>query len=214
MPVEQIDDVKRQNVKKVIYGIIYGISAKTLSIFLGLSENEASQFIDSFKCTFPGLKNYITKQIDHCRAKGYVETIRKRRRYLPNISNLDHKQRAQVPQKYQNLLCFNQLESLIIVNKAERQAVNTMVQGSASDLVKSAMIKIEKTLRKKYRDDSSRGASMVMQLHDELIYEVNKKDLNDVKSILKDCMENCMDLPVKMKIKTKSGSSWGSLSSV
>lgn len=89
-----------------------------------------------------------------------------------------------------------------------------MVQGSASDLVKSAMIKIEKTLRKKYRDDSSRGASMVMQLHDELIYEVNKKDLNDVKSILKDCMENCMDLPVKMKIKMKSGSSWGSLSSV
>lgn len=96
VPIEQIDDLKRQNVKKVIYGIIYGISAKTLSIFLGLTENEASTFIESFKCTFPGLKNYINKQIDTCRVKGYVETIRKRRRYLPNISSLDVKQRAQV----------------------------------------------------------------------------------------------------------------------
>lgn len=96
LPIEQIDDVKRQNVKKVIYGIIYGISAKTLGVFLSLNENEASTFIESFKCTFPGLKNYINKQIETCRVKGYVETIRKRRRYLPNISTLDIRQRAQV----------------------------------------------------------------------------------------------------------------------
>ena len=100
--------------KKVIYGIIYGISAKTLSIFLGLSENEASQFIDSFKSTFPGLKNYIIKQIETCRVKGYVETIRKRRRYLPNISNLDHKQRAQVTRPNRLPIITYKLKNLII----------------------------------------------------------------------------------------------------
>lgn len=96
LPVDQIDDVKRQNVKKVIYGIIYGISPKTLAGFFNSTENEASGFIESFKATFPGLKKFIHKQVEDCRAKGYIETIRKRRRYLPNISSLDVKQRSQV----------------------------------------------------------------------------------------------------------------------
>lgn len=195
IPAEQVDEPKRQNVKKVIYGIIYGISAKTLAVFLGgLSENEASAFIESFKNTFPALKRYIGKQVETCRAKGYIESIRKRRRYLPNIASVEPRQRAQ----------------------AERQAVNTIVQGSASDLVKSAMIKIEKALRKKYAslDEEGRGAQLVMQLHDELIYEVNETDLSDVQAIVRDCMENCMDLPVRMKIKMKIGPTWGSLVSV
>lgn len=222
-PIEKIDDLKRQNVKKVIYGIIYGISPKTLSIFLGLSENDASMFIESFKCTFPGLKKFMNKQIETCRLKGYVETIRKRRRYLPNISSLDPRQRAQVKCKIIFSLnssftkVFTKRRNILYNLKAERQAINTIVQGSASDLVKGAMIKIEKTIRKKYltlNETNSRGAVMVMQLHDELMYEVNKQDLNDIQSIVKDCMENCMELPVKMKIKMKIGSTWGSLTSV
>lgn len=93
--------------------------------------------------------------------------------------------------------------------------MNTIVQGSASDLVKSAMIKIEKTLRKRYANkDQRRGAFMVMQLHDELIYEVNKRDLTEVQAIVRDCMENCMELPVRMKIKMKCGTTWGSLTPV
>jgi DNA polymerase I-like protein with 3'-5' exonuclease and polymerase domains len=96
LPVEQIDEEKRQNVKKIIYGIIYGISAKTLALFLNLNESEATNFIDSFKNTFPALKKFIHTQVENCRLKGYVETIRKRRRNLPNITNMDNKQRAQV----------------------------------------------------------------------------------------------------------------------
>ncbi|CAF0883929.1 unnamed protein product [Brachionus calyciflorus] len=194
--IEEIDEEKRQNVKKVIYGIIYGISAKTLSTFLNQDENEASNFIESFQSTFPGLKKFIKTQVENCRLKGYVETIRKRRRLLPNISSMEMKQKAQ----------------------AERQAINTIIQGSASDIVKSAMVKIDKILKKKYSitindrfDRNSGGAFMVMQLHDELIYEVNEQYLDDVKLIIKDCMENCMDLPVKMKAKIRAGLSWGSL---
>ena len=81
---------------KIIYGIIYGISPKTLGIFLNLNETEAYTLIDSFKSTFPGLKKFISTQIDCCRTKGFVETIRNRRRSLPNISSLDSKLRGQV----------------------------------------------------------------------------------------------------------------------
>lgn len=99
-----------------------------------------------------------------------------------------------------------------------------MIQGSASDLVKSAMVKIEKTLRKKYGSQGKenkdnwpeqfRGAYMVMQLHDELIFEVNKQDLSEVQAIVKECMENCMELTVSMKVKMKVGPRWGSMNSV
>jgi DNA polymerase I-like protein with 3'-5' exonuclease and polymerase domains len=90
-----------------------------------------------------------------------------------------------------------------------------VIQGSASDLVKSAMIKIQKTLARKYPSGSScRGAVLVMQLHDELIYEVNQLDINDVKHIVKECMENCMELVVKMKVKMRVGQTWGCLTEV
>ncbi len=98
----------------------------------------------------------------------------------------------------------------MFISKAERQAINTIIQGSASDLVKSAMVKIEKLLNKKY-SHKSRGANLVLQMHDELIYEVDESDLDDVKAIMKDCMENCMELPVKMKVKMKWGKSWGQM---
>ena len=96
LPLSEVDEEKRQNVKKIVYGIIYGISAKTLALFLNLSESEAAHFIDSFKASFPGLKKFINAQVENCRLKGYVESIRKRRRNLPNIVNMDNKQRAQV----------------------------------------------------------------------------------------------------------------------
>ena len=96
VPVSEIDEEKRQNVKKIIYGILYGISPKTLSLILNSSETEACNFIESFKTKFCGLKKFINGQIENCKLKGYVETIRKRRRYLPNISSADLKIRAQV----------------------------------------------------------------------------------------------------------------------
>lgn len=96
LPVSEIDDEKRQNVKKIIYGIIYGISPKTLACFLNQTESETTHFIETFYQTFPGLKKFINAQIDNCRTKGYVESIRKRRRNFPNITNSDKKLKAQV----------------------------------------------------------------------------------------------------------------------
>jgi DNA polymerase I-like protein with 3'-5' exonuclease and polymerase domains len=102
--------------------------------------------------------------------------------------------------------------------KAERQAINTIIQGSAADLVKTAMVKIGKALDKIYlrvnekeNNKNQRGASLIIQLHDELIFDVNEADFDDVKRIVQDCMENCIDLAVKMKVKLKSGKNWGSL---
>ena len=87
-----------------------------------------------------------------------------------------------------------------------------IIQGSASDLVKSAMVKIEKNLRKSFPySDKKRGAYLVMQLHDELIYEVNQSDLKQVEKMVKDCMENCFEFPVRMKIKMRTGQNWGTL---
>lgn len=104
VPLDQIDEEKRQNVKKIVYGIIYGLGAKTLSLFMNTSENESAQFIDSFKNTFPGLKKFIHSQIENCRLKGYVETIRKRRRYLPDINSTDPKKKAHVSRHDSNIL--------------------------------------------------------------------------------------------------------------
>lgn len=176
-----------------------------MSTFLGIDEVEASNFIESFKSTFPGLKKFISTSIDECKKNGFVESIRKRRRHIPNIFSADIRLRAQ----------------------AERQAINTIVQGSASDIVKTAMVRIEKTIRKtyselnrKYSNDcnlfcgstsSPRGAFLVLQMHDELIYEVNRLDLKDIRMIVQDSMENCMNFRVKMKAKVKIGTSWGSL---
>jgi DNA polymerase I-like protein with 3'-5' exonuclease and polymerase domains len=107
LPIEQIDEEKRQNVKKIIYGIIYGISPRTLASVLNQTESEAAAFIDSFKSTFPGLKKFILDQIENCRVKGYVESIRKRRRFLPDINDQDIKVRSQVRnQNYNKLFNF------------------------------------------------------------------------------------------------------------
>lgn len=90
------------------------------------------------------------------------------------------------------------------------------MQGSATDLVKSSMVKIEKALKRKFScfSDLKRGAFLIMQLHDELIYEVNKLDIHDVELIVRECMENCFEFPVKMKTKIKIGSNWGSLTPI
>lgn len=168
------------------------MSPKTLSVVMEISESEAASFIDSFKSTFSGLRKFISNQIETCRLKGYVETIRKRRRCLPSINSSDYKQKTQ----------------------AERQAINTIVQGSASDLVKTAMVKIEKTLAKAFGDKPNRGANLVMQLHDELIYEVHRLDVDRVKDIIRDGMENCIEFTVKMKVKIRMGTNWGNLDKV
>jgi DNA polymerase theta len=213
LPQDQISDDQRQRAKQVCYGIIYGIGAKALGQALGVDENEAGLFVDAFKARFTAVRAYLKRTVDECRRLTYVTTISGRRRYLPNIRSSNAAARSQ----------------------AERQAVNTTVQGSAADLVKRAMANIDRRLceqfprcwrthRQKSEDDLGersgrcgkregrfRGGNLVLQLHDELLFEVVEQDFSKVAEIVREEMENAMKLSVKTPVKMKSGKSWGTM---
>ena len=211
---DQISDEQRQRAKHVCYGIIYGIGAKALGQTLGVDENESALFVDAFKARFTGVRAYLKRTVDECRRLGYVTTISGRRRYLPNIRSPNAVARSQ----------------------AERQAVNTTVQGSAADLVKLAMANIDRRMCEQFtncwqthrqksedefgprsprfgkrREQKFRGANLVLQLHDELLFEVVQQDLSKVIGVVRDEMEAAMKLSVKIPVKIKSGKSWGTM---
>ena len=168
--VSDVTSEQRAHAKQICYGILYGMGSVSLAKELGCSEKEAAEFVVAFKNRYLGLRNYITKTVNMCQEKGYVETILHRVRFLPNIHSDQPGVQAQ----------------------AQRQAVNTTIQGSAADIVKVAMVNIDRQLLDKYPDTAithsqrpdalltsqyrtqaaPRGAYLVLQLHDELIYEV------------------------------------------
>jgi DNA polymerase theta len=198
-----VDDVsasQRQQAKQICYGMIYGIGAKALGEQLNVDINEANMFIESFKNRFKGMRVFLRDTVNQCREKGYVETMLKRRRYLPAIRDSNIHAKAH----------------------AERQSVNTTVQGSAADIVKKAMIQIDKELTARFpnsiiphlareKGTKVRGAFFILQLHDELIYEVFEHDLERVKGIVKYHMENATKLSVHLPVKLSVGKSWGEL---
>ena len=200
-----VTDVQRQRTKQMCYGMVYGIGAKALGEQLGVSEDEAYKFMDSFKSKYPQLKMFISTTISECRDKGYIETILGRKRFLPQINSPDLNKRAH----------------------AERQAVNSTIQGSAADLVKTAMIKVDNKLNESglvtclselthssdvdFSCRREKVALLVLQLHDELVYEVHVNAASDVVGILKREMENAIQLSVVFPVKIKTGPSWGQL---
>ena len=208
----KIDDVttsQRQQAKQICYGILYGIGVKSLAEQFETSEEEASMFVESFKRKYKGVNSFIQKTIENCRKNGYVSTLAGRKRFLPTINSTDSHARSQ----------------------AERQSVNTAVQGSAADLVKKAMHRIYVKLQAKFKDNClrkipssetkrgecaslPRGAFLVSQIHDELLYEVNKKDVDLVLQIIRDGMEHAYKLSVKTPVKIHIGNSWGHLQDV
>lgn len=183
---EQVTEILRNQTKHICYGIIYGIGSKALSQQLKIGVEEASTFMENFKNTYPGLKKYIQNVIDHCREKGFVETISGRRRNLSLIGD----------------------ENPAIRSHAERQAVNTTIQGSAADLVKNAMKRIEDSFNDNFV--SKEKPTLVLHLHDELLFEVNRKYLSKTAHLLKKCMES-VSLSVPFPVKLKIGESWGTL---
>ena len=196
-----VTDEQRQRAKQICYGIVYGMGAKALSQQLEVEEESAAEFMSSFKNSYPKVQSFIDDVLDGCRKSGYVETMGGRRRYLPDIRlKGDDYQFAR--------------------GSAERQAVNTTVQGSAADLVKRSMLDIDRELRARFPNQDplryaqqvlSGGAAMVLQLHDELIYEVASDDLIQVAHIVRKGMESCLKLSVPTPVKIKIGSSWGDL---
>ncbi|XP_044743905.1 DNA polymerase theta-like [Chrysoperla carnea] len=187
IPIDEVDDVTRNRAKQLCYGIIYGMGVKTLSDQLEIDENQATEMIESFKNTYPKIRDFIEATIENCRKVGYVETLYGRRRYLEHINK------------------SNSLKS-----QAERQAVNTTIQGSAADIAKTAMVRIHKTLQEQY-DETENVANLVLHMHDELIYEAKITELNSVMVIIKHCMESAVHLSVPFPVKIKYGYSWGEM---
>lgn len=190
--VDQVSAKQRQQAKQICYGMIYGIGAKALAEQLRVSEGDALQFMDSFKSRYSGLKSYLRETVTKCQQCGYVETLLGRKRYLSAIHSTQPHAR----------------------NHAERQAVNTTIQGSAADLVKMAMVNVDRKLLKKYppRDDGKRhGGMLVLQIHDELLYDVVEEDLLSVAEIVQQELEHAVNLLVSLPVKLQVGVAWGSL---
>uniref|UniRef100_A0A669B6A6 DNA polymerase theta n=1 Tax=Oreochromis niloticus TaxID=8128 RepID=A0A669B6A6_ORENI len=200
---ESVNDSLRQQAKQICYGIIYGMGAKSLGEQMGVDENDAACYIESFKARYKGINAFLKQTVRNCIKDGYVQTLMGRRRYLPGITSSNAHIKAH----------------------AERQAVNTTVQGSAADIVKLATVNIQKRLQNTYpaappshqhtNSGSDNpciiGAYFILQLHDELIYEATEEDLIQVAQIVKREMESAVKLYVKLKAKVKVGPSWGNL---
>ena len=172
---------QRGNAKTVNFGIIYGVSAFGLSQQTDLNRSESKVMIDNYFLNYPGLKKYMSDQIDFARNNGYVETIMGRRRYLQNINS-------------QN----NMLRS-----SSERNAINAPIQGSAADIIKIAMININSELKKQ-----SLKSKMLLQVHDELVFDVHKSEKDQIKDIVKTTMESAVKLKVPLKIDLEFGKNW------
>ena len=181
VPLELVSREQRSYAKTVNFGIIYGVSAFGLSQQTDLSQKESKELIDTYFRTYPGLKNYIQAQIDFARKTGYVETILGRRRYLKNINSANAVVRA----------------------GDERNAVNAPIQGSAADIIKIAMIRIHEQLEKE-----KLHSKMILQVHDELVFDVLKEEMNIVMPLVKQAMENAYPLSIPLIVDAGAGENW------
>jgi len=182
--IERPEDVTpndRRNAKAVNFGVVYGISDFGLSNNLGISRKEAKAYIDTYFERFPGIKNYMDEVVREARDKGYVETLFKRRRELPDINSRN----------------FN------IRGFAERTAINSPIQGSAADILKIAMIQLDKALVA-----GAYQTKMLLQVHDEIVLEVPKSELASIKKLVKQTMEEAIQLSVPLIADENEGVTW------
>lgn len=178
--LDEVTREQRSHAKTVNFGIIYGVSSFGLSQQTGLSRSESKQLIDAYYETYPVLKQYIESQIEFARQNGYVETILGRRRYLKDINS----------------------RNAVVRGHAERNAVNAPIQGSAADIIKIAMIRLHDILQKDFQ------AKMLLQVHDELIFDVPTTELETLKPIIKSTMESAVNLNVPLEVEIGVGHNW------
>ncbi|MFD2046293.1 DNA polymerase I [Ornithinibacillus salinisoli] len=178
---DEVTGNMRRQAKAVNFGIVYGISDYGLSQNLGITRKEAKQFIERYFESYPGVKQYMDDVVQEAKHKGYVTTLMNRRRYLPDITSRNF-----------NLRSF-----------AERTAMNTPIQGSAADIIKKAMIDLHEKLL-----DENLQSRILLQVHDELILEAPKEELESLKEIVPAMMENTVELNVPLKVDFAFGSSW------
>jgi DNA polymerase-1 len=179
-----LDDVtkeQRSHAKTVNFGIIYGVSAFGLSNQTNLSRSESAELIDAYYQSYPRLKAYIAEQIEKARELGYVQTISGRRRYLRDINS----------------------QNAVVRGAAERNAVNAPIQGSAADIIKIAMINIQRRLK-----EENFKSKMLLQVHDELVFDAHKSELDKLKEMIKYEMENAFKLDVPLVVDMGTGDNW------
>jgi DNA polymerase I len=181
VPLEEVTKDMRSNAKMVNFGIIYGISAFGLSQRSNLSRSEAKEVIDNYFKTYPGIKKYMEDAVAVAKEKGYAETIKGRKRKLPDIKSANHTVRS----------------------FAERNAINTPIQGTAADMIKIAMNRVHDEFKK--HNFKSR---MTLQVHDELVFDAHKDEVETIKPIIENCMKNALELAVPIKVEMGTGKNW------
>ena len=181
VPINQVSKEQRSNAKVVNFGIIYGVSAFGLSNQTNLNRTESKELIEKYFEKYPKLKQYINNQISFARNNGYVETVLGRRRYLKDINS----------------------QNSVVRGTAERNAINAPVQGSAADIIKIAMINIQKKLSK-----GNYKSKMLLQIHDELVFDVFKPELNEMIELTKNEMEKAFEINVPLTVDLNYGLNW------
>jgi DNA polymerase-1 len=181
VPLEEVNSDMRRKAKMVNFGIIYGISAFGLAERLNIPRKESASIIENYFIQYPLINDYMDSAIEKARKQGYVETILGRKRYLRDINS----------------------QNQTVRGFAERNAINAPIQGSAADMIKVAMINIHDALRKK-----KLRSKMVLQVHDELVFDVHRDELEETKALVKDLMENALPLTVPVLVESGTGLNW------
>ena len=179
---KSVDQEQRRSAKAINFGIIYGMGAYRLSQEIGVSNTQAKQFIAAYFERYPRIQTYMDETVKFCQEHGYVETIFKRVRKIDGIDSKNH----------------------MVRTGSERVAINTRIQGSAADLIKMSMIELQQVLR-----DQLPEVKMILQVHDELVFEAKEKDLESLSAIVKERMENIITLKVPLIVDIGVGKSWG-----
>ncbi len=181
VPIDMVDKNMRRSAKAVNFGIIYGISSFGLSEDLGINVIDAKRFIDNYLDTFPGIRDYMEKSIHEAYQDGYVKTLFNRKRIIDELKNKNY----------------------LIRSSGERMALNTPIQGTAADILKMAMIKIQNKI-----DKFGLNSKMLVQVHDELVFEVPDNEVEELSKLVRDVMENIYELSVPLKVDIEYGKTW------
>jgi len=179
--VKAVTDLQRQAAKTINFSIIYGISPFGLSRRLGISRGEASKFIDMYFQQYSGVKRFFDGVVSQVKENGYVETLLGRRRYVPEINSQNRN----------------------IAEAARRVAINTPIQGTAADLIKKAMVQIDAEMEKQ-----KMRSRMLIQVHDELVFETPPEECEDLQVLVREAMENALSFHVPLKVNLSVGSNW------
>lgn len=178
---DEVDSGMRRIAKTVNFGIVYGQTAFGLSTQLKISRKEAAEFMDSYFASYPNIHQFMNTLIEQCKENGYVETLFHRRRMIPEIND----------------------KNFMTREFGKRAAMNAPIQGSAADLIKIAMIRVNEAMKK-----ANVKSKMLLQIHDELIFEVPEEELDQMKALVKEAMENAMELRVPLKASIQAGKTW------